>query len=78
MTSAATVAAAIPPALGIGSGAEVRVPLAVVVIGGVIISTLFTLVVVPCVYSLMSGLEAKRRFAPAAAPVGNILEPSII
>ena len=52
MTSLATVAAAIPPALAIGPGAEVRIPMSVTVIGGVIVSTFFTLFVVPCVYQL--------------------------
>lgn len=59
MTSAATVAAAIPAALGLGPGAEVRIPLAIVVVGGVIISTAFTLFVVPCVYSLLCKWELK-------------------
>jgi len=54
MTSIATVAAAIPPALAIGPGAESRIPLAVVIIGGVTVSTVLTLFVVPCVYSLIS------------------------
>jgi len=52
MTSLATVAAAIPPALAVGPGAEVRIPMSVTVIGGVIVSTVFTLFVVPCVYQL--------------------------
>ncbi len=60
MTSVATVAAAIPAAMAIGPGAETRVPMAVVVIGGVIVSTVLTLFVVPCVYSLLSGLESKH------------------
>ena len=54
MTSAATVAASIIPALGIGPGSEVRVSMSVVIIGGVIVSTLFSLVVVPCLYDLMA------------------------
>ncbi len=52
MTSMATVAAAIPPAMAIGPGAEVRIPMSITVIGGVIVSTFFTLFVVPCVYHL--------------------------
>ena len=55
MTSFATIAAAIPPALAMGPGAETRVPMAITVIGGVIVSTGFTLFVVPCIYSLFSG-----------------------
>ncbi len=57
MTSVSTIAAAIPPALALGPGAEIQRPMAVVVIGGVLVSTLLTLFVVPCAYSLMSRLE---------------------
>jgi len=57
MTSAATIAASIVPALGIGPGAEVRVSMAVVIIGGVIVSTFFSLLVVPCLYHLMAPIE---------------------
>jgi HAE1 family hydrophobic/amphiphilic exporter-1 len=54
MTSIATITAAIPPALALGPGAEIRVPMAIAVIGGVIFSTLLTLLVVPAAYSLTS------------------------
>lgn len=57
MTSFATLAAAIPPALGLGAGAETQVSMAVVVLGGVLVSTILTLFVVPCAYSLMTRLE---------------------
>ena len=57
MTSAATVAASIIPALGIGPGAEVRVSMAVVIIGGVCVSTFFSLLVVPCLYDIMAPVE---------------------
>ena len=57
MTSVATIAAAIPPALGFGPGAETRIPMALVVIGGVLTSTFLTLFVVPCAYSLFSKIE---------------------
>jgi HAE1 family hydrophobic/amphiphilic exporter-1 len=60
MTSIATVAGAIPPALGIGPGAESRVPMAIVIIGGVLFSTLFTLYIVPCFYSIIVNLERKK------------------
>jgi hydrophobe/amphiphile efflux-1 (HAE1) family protein len=59
MTSLATLAAAVPPALALGPGAESRIPMAITVIGGVIVSTFFTLLVVPCAYSLMVKLESK-------------------
>jgi HAE1 family hydrophobic/amphiphilic exporter-1 len=57
MTSVSTIAAAVPPALALGPGAETRVPMALVIIGGVAVSTLLTLFVVPCAYSLMARLE---------------------
>jgi len=54
MTSIATIAAAIPEALSLGEGAETRIPMAVAVIGGVLVSTVLTLLVVPCAYRLFS------------------------
>ncbi len=55
MTSATIILALLPAALGFGAGAETNGPLAVAVIGGMISSTLLTLVVVPSVYSLVEG-----------------------
>lgn len=60
MTTISTIAAAIPPALAIGPGAETRIPMAITVIGGMILSTLLTLFVVPCAYSLFARLEHKK------------------
>src|SRR3989338_7066407 len=57
MTSVSTIAAAIPPALALGPGAETRIPMAVAVIGGVIVSTFLTLLVVPSVYLLFSRIQ---------------------
>jgi HAE1 family hydrophobic/amphiphilic exporter-1 len=56
MTTLALVGGAIPSAIGLGEGAELRRPLAVVVIGGVLTSLVLTLLVVPTAYSLMEGL----------------------
>jgi HAE1 family hydrophobic/amphiphilic exporter-1 len=61
MTSVATIAGAIPAALAFGPGSETRNPMAIAVIGGVIFSTLLTLYVVPCFYSLMSRFEGKKQ-----------------
>jgi HAE1 family hydrophobic/amphiphilic exporter-1 len=52
MTSFATVAAAVPLALGLGPGAETRSPLARSIIGGILLSTLVTLIIVPIFYVL--------------------------
>ncbi len=60
MTSISTTAAVVPTAFALGAGAETRAPMAQVVIGGVILSTVLTLFVVPAVYSLLSRFESKR------------------
>ncbi|MBF0363635.1 MAG: efflux RND transporter permease subunit [Oligoflexia bacterium] len=60
MTSIATIVGALPPALALGPGAESRIPMAVVVLGGIIFSTLLTLFVVPCLYSILSNLQSKK------------------
>jgi HAE1 family hydrophobic/amphiphilic exporter-1 len=59
MTTAAMVFGMLPTALKIGEGAESRAPMAIAVIGGLITSTLLTLVVVPVVYTLIDDLERK-------------------
>ena len=61
MTSFATIAAAIPPAMAIGPGAETRIPMSVAVIGGVLVSTFLTLFVIPCVYSLFAKFDRRSR-----------------
>jgi hydrophobic/amphiphilic exporter-1 (mainly G- bacteria), HAE1 family len=64
MTSLATVLGLVPMALGIGEGAELHAPLARVVVGGLIASTMVTLVLVPSVYTLFEeGLKGVRRGA---------------
>jgi hydrophobic/amphiphilic exporter-1 (mainly G- bacteria), HAE1 family len=64
MTSLATMLGLVPMALGIGEGSELQVPLARVVIGGLLTSTFITLVFVPTVYTLFeegwSGLWKKH------------------
>jgi HAE1 family hydrophobic/amphiphilic exporter-1 len=50
MTSVATIAGAVPGALALGPGGEIRIPMCIAVIGGVTVSTLLTLFVVPCFY----------------------------
>ncbi len=53
MTSVATIAGALPPALALGPGAELQRPMALALVGGMIVSTLLTLFVVPCAYSVI-------------------------
>lgn len=68
MTTLTTALGLLPMALGVGEGAEIRAPMAITVIGGLLTSTLLTLVVIPVVYSL---LDRKRR--QAAEPAGELL-----
>ncbi len=63
MTSATVVLALAPAALGFGAGSETNQPLSIAVIGGMISSTLLTLVVVPAVYSLVENFLGRRRSA---------------
>ncbi len=63
MTSFTIMLAMLPAALGLGAGSETNGPLAVAVIGGMLSSTLLTLVVVPVVYSLAENALARRRAA---------------
>jgi HAE1 family hydrophobic/amphiphilic exporter-1 len=65
MTSLTTALGLLPMAMGFGEGSEVRTPMAITVIGGLIISTLLTLVVIPVVYSLMD-----RKRWPTVAEAG--------
>jgi len=60
MTSATVILALFPAALGLGAGSETNQPLSIAVIGGMISSTLLTLVVVPSVYSLIEGRREPR------------------
>ncbi|MBI2500448.1 MAG: efflux RND transporter permease subunit, partial [Deltaproteobacteria bacterium] len=60
MTSLAIVAGAIPAVIKLGPGAEQRAPMATVIIWGTMISTVFTLYVVPCAYSLLSRFELRK------------------
>jgi len=58
MTSIATIAGALPPALAIGPGAELQRPMALSIVGGMIVSTAFTLFVVPAAYSVIDDAVA--------------------
>ena len=58
MTTAAMVMGMVPLALGVGKGAEQQAPMAHAIIGGVLTSTLLTLIVVPVIYTYLD--DAKR------------------
>ncbi|HVQ32670.1 MAG TPA: efflux RND transporter permease subunit, partial [Lysobacter sp.] len=79
MTTLCTLFGFLPLALAFGEGAEVRSPMAITVIGGLLVSTLLTLVVIPVVYDLLDrradeyyrerGLRARRERAETEAAI---------
>ena len=86
MTTLCTVFGFLPLVLEGGSGAEVRAPMALTVIGGLVVSTVLTLLVIPVVYDLMDrradawylerGRRARRRFGREAGPGDAVEEPA--
>ncbi len=65
MTSTAMIAGALPPALAIGPGAELQRPMAISLVGGIVVSTLLTLFVIPAAYSIIDDVvvwnETRRK-----------------
>ena len=60
MTTATTVLALIPLAIGAGEAAQLRSPLALTVIGGILASTVSCLLVIPCLYLLLDRLRPRK------------------
>jgi HAE1 family hydrophobic/amphiphilic exporter-1/multidrug efflux pump len=61
MTSLATSLGALPIALGIGASASSRVPLGIVVVGGILFSLVLTLFIIPAIYSFLSGKHKEEK-----------------
>ncbi len=59
MTSIAMVAGMVPSALALGTGDEFRAPMAAAVIGGLVLSTLLSLLFVPSLFSVIEGLKIR-------------------
>ncbi|WP_437774995.1 efflux RND transporter permease subunit [Sorangium sp. So ce1097] len=75
MTSTATLMAAVPAALALGPGSEIRAPMAAAVIGGLVLSTALSLLVVPAFYVLADDVQGRvarlrARRAQRRAPAG--------
>jgi HAE1 family hydrophobic/amphiphilic exporter-1 len=70
MTTITTVLGLIPMSMGIGEGAELQAPLARVVVGGLVTSTMITLVVIPVIYMMV-----EERTEPARQPASQSLSP---
>ncbi len=62
MTTASTILGMLPLALGLGAGAELRQPMAVAIIGGLITSSLLSLIVVPVFYTLVEDFWKQNTF----------------
>jgi HAE1 family hydrophobic/amphiphilic exporter-1 len=78
MTTFAMIFGMLPVAMALSKGSEIRSPMATAVIGGLITSTLLTLIVVPVIYTFLDDLSVKvtglfrhRAPAPATAPAGG-------
>jgi HAE1 family hydrophobic/amphiphilic exporter-1 len=60
MTTLTSILGLVPMSLGIGEGAEVQAPMARVVIGGMLTSTLITLLAIPTIYAIIEGAGRRR------------------
>jgi HAE1 family hydrophobic/amphiphilic exporter-1 len=61
MTTLTTALGLLPLAIGFGDGAELRAPMAITVIAGLIVSTLLTLIVIPTMYAIMDRKVYKQK-----------------
>lgn len=77
MTSIAAVFGMLPLALSLGAASQLQAPLATVVIGGLLTSTILTLVVVPVVYTLFDDLGRRFRKDPRDLSPATMVEPSL-
>ena len=68
MTTSATILGMLPVALGFGTGAELRAPMAVAIIGGLVTSTVLSLVVVPVVYAIFDQIHPRFLEARSGPP----------
>jgi HAE1 family hydrophobic/amphiphilic exporter-1 len=82
MTTAAMILGMMPVALAISEGGDVRAPMAICVIGGLITSTLLTLIVVPVAYSLTESVLGSRPvrwfFTRLFGSVAKVTEPAAV
>jgi len=73
MTTTATIVGMLPVALRFGRASEIRAPMAIVVIGGLLVSSLLTLVVIPVLYSLFDDWFGKRKRSIASDGAEGVL-----
>ena len=66
MTSLTTILGMVPMSLGIGEGSEIWQPMGIAVVGGLVVSTLITLFIVPSLYSMLEGRKERKAALKAA------------
>jgi HAE1 family hydrophobic/amphiphilic exporter-1 len=74
MTTATTVLGLLPMALGVGDGAEIRTPMAISVISGLLVSTVLTLIIIPSIYSILDRARERALQRGTAAPEADAPE----
>ncbi|MFW7269416.1 efflux RND transporter permease subunit [Gluconacetobacter sp. Hr-1-5] len=74
MTTLAAMLGAMPMVIGTGTGSELRRPLGIAIVGGLLLSQLLTLFTTPVIYLLMDriSLDLRRRFGAAATPARDV------
>ena len=66
MTSLTTILGMVPMSLGIGEGSEIWQPMGIAVVGGLVVSTLITLFIIPSLYSMLEGRKERKAALKAA------------
>lgn len=77
MTTMAAILGALPLAIGFGEGAELRRPLGIAIIGGLIASQLLTLLTTPVVYVLMDKLRRRSPYERQLSHHPDELQPGV-
>ncbi|MFH1478652.1 MAG: efflux RND transporter permease subunit [Candidatus Omnitrophota bacterium] len=78
MTTMTTVLGLFPLALGISEGSELQSPMAITVMGGLTISTILTLFVIPCIYTLVADFISSRVLKVQPIAVSAVEEPAVL
>ncbi len=68
MTTATTILALLPLTFGFGESSSLRAPMALAVIGGLVTSTVMSLVVIPCVFEVFDGIKDRVKASPKSPP----------
>jgi len=65
MTSLTTILGLVPMTIGFGQSVSLRAPMALAVIGGLVTSTILTLIVIPCYYDVIDRLTSGKKYSNA-------------